>query len=398
MILSPRTVVSALLGLVFGVATLLSGFDPFVSDIKYDWVVARAALHSDAYADVVQLAEEFGVDVFLLVPESMTRIHPRTPGAILLSIPVAVVPFDWLVAFAISVSVACVAYLVYPTLRGLARWRLRLAVVFTAVSMPVVMTLWFGTQSALIAVLIFSGWALAVGGRPRFGGSLIGAAVTLKVFPALLVIPLWLQGKRVAAGALVVSVLGFNAAGLLLPGVSLDGALAALAGAADTWVMWPPNAGLLPFLLRLGLPSGAAYGLVVIAVLVVVGLLSTKLRDRSADDPLPWVTVGLLAIPLSWVHYDLVLIPAVLALLVGRPVRQRVLTSAVLLLWLVPSVMLFFESVYPGPWFFVARLLLLIMWVVALVEWEEGLGPKWAAGGRRHASSMSVRSQATADE
>ena len=366
-VLRGQVLLSILLGAAVGLTIYVVGLDPLAADIKYDWLTAKAALSGDAYAPLADLAQQFGVEIAEFLPADVeSGPHPRTPGALLLSVPLVVMPFDWLFAFATAVSVACIAYLVGPTLRGLEPWWKRAAIAFSIVTIPTLGTIRFGAQSAMVAVLVLVAWTFAARNNSRTGGVLIGIAVTLKVFPVLLLVPLLLRRRLATLASVLLSLAVLNLVGLALPGVSLAGAVEAFGEASRIWVDMPGNASAMTLLVKAGMDARAGLGAIALLTTLVLFFLTTRFRERSSLDPLPWLVIGLLVIPISWSHYDVILLPVAVTLLVSR--HRAVLGYALPAVWLVISVALFFNDLATGPWFLAARVLLLLAWARTLLQ------------------------------
>ena len=111
--------------------------------------------------------------------------------------------------------------------------------------------------------------------------------------------------------------------------------------AADRHGIIPTDASLQGYGLRLGMPQlGSALALVLMSSGAAPGLWRRRADALEASGLA--IAVAILAAPLSWFHYTLFLIPALLA----RP-WGRTLHAAAFLLWIPVSVPLL-ALVYPG--------------------------------------------------
>ncbi|HEY6634304.1 MAG TPA: glycosyltransferase 87 family protein, partial [Acidimicrobiia bacterium] len=182
--------VSGLTGLLVGTILALTQVNTVVADIEYDWLVARAAVADDAYRPIKDLAASEGVEIRIVRPlDGSPSVHPRTPGALLVMIPLGLVPFSLLVPFATTISVSiwsafCMLWLRQTRLRGSRRLLLLLVATCGA---PIMMTFAFAGQGLVIGALMFAAWHHGVSGRARiWPGVALAAAAVLKVFPGVL--------------------------------------------------------------------------------------------------------------------------------------------------------------------------------------------------------------------
>ncbi|HSJ71695.1 MAG TPA: glycosyltransferase 87 family protein [Acidimicrobiia bacterium] len=364
------------------VVTLIS-LDPADADIKYDWISANAALTSDAYSGVLDLARELDVSILVHAAPGASEpgAHPRTPGAILVSIPLLAFSFDQLFAVSTFLTVASGALIMAPLFRRASKTDRAALVLLSLVAAPSFVALRFAGQAAVVAALTIFGWAMTSRKKGILGGILIGLAGVLKVFPLLLVIPLLLRRRYVPAAVTFFTVLLLNLGGLALPGVGFEGALSVLTEASVTWTGLLANGSLVKAAVEAGLHHGVAQ----IVVLVVLGALSGVLvkvhRSRALADPLPWIVTSLLAIPLSWISYDVILLPALGSLLLSDDKRARILGMAGWALWIAPTLAYAFVIVESGVVSLAVRMFLLVAWWMSLLTWKSrGLSSTWVDG------------------
>ncbi len=191
-------------------------------------------------------------------------------------------------------------------------------------------TLGLGQIYVLLFCLSATAWLCLMRGRATAAGMAIGCLVALK--PTFLIWPvfLFLGGHRRLAVVAAVTTSGLTLLSVAIygPGVAVEW-LAALA--ADHHSVIPTDASLQGYWLRLDIPR---LGSVLAALLVLgCGVLVGRRRPDALDASGLAIAVTILAAPLSWFHYTLLLIPALLA----RP-WGRTLHAAALLLCIPVSV------------------------------------------------------------
>ena len=178
-----------------------------------------------------------------------------------------------------------------------------------------------------LLVLSAVAWIRLRSGRSTAAGVAIGALVAVKPVFLLWPVVLWLAGHRRPAAVAGATAAALTAVALLAygPDVSLRW-IAALA--ADRHALLPVDASLGGYLTRLGQPRlGLAAGG---AVALAVAAWSWHRRPGVLDASAVALAASILAAPLAWFHYTLVLVPALLA----RP--WGVLPSAAALLLCIP--------------------------------------------------------------
>jgi hypothetical protein len=285
--------------------------DPALTDATADWLAASAAADGlDPWEDLSELAELYGVD---FAPTggaelgSVQRIHPRTPAALLLLQPLTLASPDH--AHAAMVVVTGAALVVTALVVGQRNaWvpgsQVLIASVLLTGSTAFLSTLEFGTHSAVLLLLIALVWLRPSGISNNLAGLALGLAVALRLFPALLFIPLWKAGERrtclIGAGVGV----GLNVFGALVFGLNPLGAVQAMSSAATTWMSFSGNGSLAMPLMRLGVaPLQVAAGLAILSIGVAL-LVSQRVVARHVVLSVVLV-VALLCSPLAWEHYDL---------------------------------------------------------------------------------------------
>lgn len=315
-----RTVITtAALALVVvaALATMWANVDRAVTDSTADWLVLNAARSGlNPWDDLVSLADQLDVN-FAEIGGSeigpIERVHPRTPAALMLMSPLAALSADGaFIALTILTSVcyfAVVAW-VLPSLTGIRRRNLLVAGIVGIAGTSFLTALEFGTQSGILLLVTAGCWLAVRKGAPGIGGLLLGIAGALRIFPLLLVIPIWRSGRRREVWWALSSFVALNIVGLLLFDLTVIDSIQALATAGDAWIPFSGNGSVAMPLVRLGLDPTA----VGIALMVGAALASWMVSRRGFDFDLAFgvvIVLSLLSSPLSWEHYDLLLIPVV---------------------------------------------------------------------------------------
>ena len=200
-------------------------------------------------------------------------------------------------------------------------------------------TLALGQIYSLLFGLSSIAWLCLMRGRVTAAGFAIGSLVAMK--PTFLIWPvyLFLAGHRRVAVLAIATAAGLTILSVAVygPGVAMEW-LAALA--ADHHGIIPTDASLQGYWLRLDLPRlGSAMA---VALVLGCGARVRQQRPHALDASGLAIAVAILAAPLSWFHYTLFLIPALLT----RP-WGRTLQAAALLLCIPVSIPLL-ALLYPG--------------------------------------------------
>ncbi|GAB2919419.1 hypothetical protein GCM10027047_16230 [Rhodococcus aerolatus] len=217
-------------------------------------------------------------------------------------------------------------------------------------STAVLSTLRFGQVYGLLAALLTAAWWAGRRDLPVVEGALLAVLVVLKpsLAPVLLLLVVRRRGRALVSAAVVGAVAVL--APLLLTG---PGALATwlrlLTTRLDPMLTYPANVSLPGTLARLTtenpwappvlvVPGGAWVGTALGLAAVVASALAA--RERRAGDPalLALAAAGLLASPVTWSTYLVVLVPGVVVLAARTgPAVVAVLGPAVLLSSLDPT-------------------------------------------------------------
>lgn len=318
----------------------LSDVNITIADVEYDWLVTRAAIGGNAYDPVLSLAQDEGVQIHVVLAAdgSADVLHPRTPGAILILLPLRLVPFAYLAAMITGLSVSVLIWFGWTWLTDGSGTAARKAVWLGvgAVSAPVVMTLAYAAQSLVVATLVIGAIVGSRRGKRALPALLAACAIVLKLFPAALLVFWWARGRRATVFGTVAGVAGLTLLGLLLPGVSLVDASAALSTALTDFVRVPTNGSLAAVLVDLGVPTfvAATVCLTGLGVLGAYAALWPKMVPPSASLTL---LVFLVLQPISWASFDVALV-AFVVVVVGGGDRSNLTFAIPLLMWVLLTV------------------------------------------------------------
>lgn len=345
----PRMLVGA--AVAFALLFATAGGTESYSDIRADWIVVKAASNGlDPGAGLVELAKQLEVEYVPVSEDQVTtvdRVHPRTPGALLLLLPLAAVPADAVFEVSLLVNallgMLLLAWIVPETMRPPSDGWILVAVL-AALGFPFLRALGFGTHSVAMACLL--GWATVILARrdSMVGGLLVGIAGVLRLFPLGIVVAL-LVARRWRAAASAIGVFGtLMVLGSFVFGVAPAEAFRVLAIANDQWGATTVNGSAGAWLRWLGW-TPETVGAVLVGIAVVVSIVWSCQTRR--DVPLMiggTLLIWLLASPVSWSHYDVVMVPLVAAVLsqASYPRPSRWLVWVYLGGWaLVPWIILF---------------------------------------------------------
>jgi hypothetical protein len=301
---------------------MISTISGFSTDSTADWLVASAARDGlDPYADLRDLARTY--DVPYATPAwqelgSKPWVHPRTPGALLILQPVTLLNPDVLHSVLVVVSLMLFGYMggrLFPKVTQTSWTSSLLLTAVLVLSGPVLRSLEFGTWSVILASLVAWSWAELRSTDRAIAGIPLGIAIGMRLFPALLLIPILLARRMRAVVVAATTAVFLNVAGMALFGISMREAVNGLASAENTWLGIGGNGSLVkPLNVWLGVsPSSIVLAL---ALLVSLWVWRASRVPNSLNVTLTIATLGmLLAAPLSWEHYDMLLfLPIALAL------------------------------------------------------------------------------------
>jgi hypothetical protein len=322
-------------GLLLVITYVLTGFptstdyDQLLSrgvfpDVLHERATAWEALWGDPYRPLSEMMPDHGYEV-------TGSVAPRPPSALLLQTPLVLIPRAALMP---TVLVAILALLVWigwlvQAISRVEPWKLLVATPLVLISLPVFSSISYSPLFAVLTVaLILISWRYQ---DRRWAGVLLGVAMGLRLWPGLIVIGFWIAGKRRLALTASISFVVLTVLGLLLPGVDLESSISSFTNVTDDWLNNNTNSSLALVLWPYGIPPVVATALV-----ALIGVIAA-FRNRERAVPIT-IVAALIASPLSWPTYALVVLP-VAALCVRRlPRLAAIAISAPLAMWsLVPT-------------------------------------------------------------
>jgi hypothetical protein len=268
-------------------------------DVLHERAIALESLIGDPHRPVSEIMAEHGF------PEMVGGPSPRTPAAVLFQAPLLLIPEAILMPVVTLSVVGLTLFALWLTsvITGVDWRRLVWVAPLLLISYPVVTSISYGSISVMVTVvLILTAWAF----RDRtWSGVPLGLAAAIRLWPALIIVGFWIAGRRRAAYLALAVLVMANVAGLLLPGVTVEGSLASLIQGGGDWMHHTQNSSMALVFDWFGLPAMAATG--------AVSLLGLLMAVRNPDHAIPICLVtALLASPLSWPTYMLAALPVVI--------------------------------------------------------------------------------------
>ncbi len=359
--------------------------EPFETDATADWITVKAAfMKLDLFRDIHDLAEATGasyVSSGIEVFDDEAIVNPRTPGSSLLMSPM--VFLDWEDAYFVVVGISVAAFLVLityalPRLCCVGVSDLFVPILGVIVGMAYVQNLYWGTVSIPIALLVTLTWTRVRTARPT--GVLLGVASAVKLYPGAMAIPLLFNRVTRRSGVVAGVTFGvLNIGGAVVTGVSLGVSARMIQTGGSTWLTHPGNVSLPGVLGRSGLPLWVSYVVVAAGVLALVAVSLSRPINQSIAFSL---ALAVVISPLSWVHYDVLVLPVLMMLWCMRVDWKW--GGQVVLIWILINVAagarnLLFDFEYIDPLIVAARLGLVAAVLAAPAAlWEESdsaLGP-----------------------
>jgi Glycosyltransferase family 87 len=327
-----------------------------VNDFTVDFVSARAFLDGGKpYADTNALARRYlsGTGVTQVPFGDQHARNPHPPAYILLVVPLARLPYSvarnvWLIVMTLSVAVAM--GLVARTARGSIRIAVAVALCTLALP-PVSLELRIGESNALILLALVVGWREIRKGRQVWGGAALGVASAVKLYPLFLLIPLLRKRSNKAALAqLGTSGVITVATGFMF---GLPTLLRVVTQVIPTnsryWLAAPHNLSLvaIPFRwLTVTRWNEGPMDAPLVAFLIALGLgllcVSAAARTRAGlSQDMYWAAIPwmLLATPLCWYQYTVLVLPLIYLVLNPHLSRSQlppwfaVIAIALILIW-----------------------------------------------------------------
>lgn len=322
------------------------------ADIKNDWLIARALLAGDdPYEDLWVLSDRYANGEYKPPdhdPDGPDIVRsPRLPGALMLNVPLLVVPYDSLVLANTLFSVLCVMVTFLLLGHHTRVPAISFGAIATLLSVPHFWQVRYANVSSLVALLLVATCTLVDRGDSRLAGALLGIAVTLKTFPLILVALFLARRQWRAMGALAATLLLLNGLPLLIPTIPPSHALDAILNAGSRFAHISANMSLTD---TIEAASGSSLlGMTAFAVIVGSAMMWAWRRPINLSlDSLFLVSVGILVAPVSWPHYLLAVFPFAAWVFCNRelPERARLLITASTIFALLPHVALSEVSLY----------------------------------------------------
>jgi len=308
------------------------------ADSTADWLAASAlAAGLDPHADLRQLAQTLDVEYWegYVGRDRAVRI-PRTPGAL-----VVLYPLSWMtpeqarqLMLLGGLMATAATFLLLWRAEALAWVVVLLGTALAMVSGPARWSQLFVTQSAIVMLCVAAVLVTARRGDFARTGFALAIAGSLKVFPLVLLVLLVARRRYRALAFTFGSLAVLNMTPLLLPHVSMAAMLDAFTLTTQSWIdITPGLPGLLAQRMTLGLPVILLIGAVLLTPAVVLVLRQSLTYAVGAGVLL---AAALLALPLSWPHYLLSLVPAFVLMTREAPAKSLAVVLGVGVLLLTP--------------------------------------------------------------
>ena len=314
-----------------------------IADSTADWLVASAFVEGvDPYAHLHELSEHFGVAYLDSDADERVSNAPRTPGALVLLAPLALLggPEQARAAMlVIGVGAVAATFLLIGRAVPISTIALVIGLAAALVSGPARWSFLFVTQSPIVMCLVAVVVLTAMQGDRYTIGLALAVAGTLKVFPLVLVVSLIVMRRWRAVTATAVGLGVLNLIPLLMPNVSLAPMVSAMTDTAEAWID-----------LTIGIPGLVAQwstssNLLTVSLVAVatIGFASVPVVRRNVTmqlGALGLLSASLLVLPISWPHYVLTLIPVWMLIdqdaSLRRPVVVLLILGGVMLVPLTP--------------------------------------------------------------
>ena len=344
----PVRVTLTILALVLGAlavasrATSLGDTDLTRNDFTPDYVSATALLNGrDPYASLSSLVHYVGPNAPYYGPPSFDSRNVHPPALIVMVAPLSKLPYRTARIIWLALMAACSAAAIALTARHLgARTGNALVIGIGALALPVFQKdLVYGQSNGLLLLLLVVAWLQMKQRRDGVAGVALGLAIALKLFPALMAIPLIRMPRRRALASTIASSVIFSAVGVFLVGIGSTREFVkpatpvnfafwraapmnlSLPGIAYRWLTssrWRPGAANAP-----GIAAALAFALI---ALCVVAMFKTPARMSGRF----WAAIPLmlLATPLMWETYLVFVVPSVMIAIARGNVSTPVLIAA----------------------------------------------------------------------
>ena len=370
-------------------------------DFLQDYLAARGWRDGqDLYAPTAGLSTRYlgpGASCYEYIPSTLRTPHP--PAFVFLVLPLTYLPYHvarivWLL---IGSALLVVTLFVLARRAGIELLG-ALAVAVGSLALPIVHnSLSFGQSNELLVALLAFAFVSFRKGDERAGGTALGLAAALRVFPILLLIPLIREGKARA----IKWTIGVGGASTLCAfvgagtGTSLRFLTVVTPNNFRFWVAEPRNVSLVGSIYRwltknLWFSPGVdmhalAFGL---SLAVILGCVVAALRTPATVSQdgflatMPWM---ILAAPLAWEHYLVVLLPSIVVVSLAALESHRpppiawMLGAAIVVVGIIPGLPVNIGHISVAAQVFGYGLPTIGVVVLAVVDWR----PRPADSSRR---------------
>jgi hypothetical protein len=323
-----RTLAGCLVVLCVAIVTTYWDFTkpPYLAanDFSPDYAAAKEwRAGGDPYAPLATLHRKYFDDDTFAAQYVGGQGNPHPPTAIVLTAPLTGFGFRTARIIHLALMLGAVGLALALFCRRLGLTTLTTAVVvFGGLALPVTEydVRWAGASGLILLALVW-GWSDLRKARDARAGAILGVATALKVFPVMMVIPLIRMRRWKAVGWMVGTTALVSAGAALAIGIgsSWEFATEAVRDNYRNWSAAPHSVSLvsLPFRLfasdRWFDPNANAPGFVPLLsglALAVCVIGAIKTSGRLSGDRF-WATVPwmILASPIAWPHYLVMMIP-----------------------------------------------------------------------------------------
>lgn len=280
---------------------------PFIyaNDSEPDWLFVHAAWS--------------GVDPYTTPWTDMT-VHTvpnygaasKTPAVAVVQSGWLTVPFHLVPVFAYVVNAAALVGICWLSTRIADRQFWWWTIIPVLALWPVHVSYTIGNPIFVWVFLILATWRLTqLRGDVWWVGLPLGVAVSVRLWPALIVVALWAKGFRRTAITAAVTAVGFNLAGLTAPGVHWGSVVDGLVAANAAWGDFGTNSSLVRLL------GGSPVVAAALTVAAIVVAYKTRSMGTAAVlavlvSPVSWMSYYLAAGPVFLRHWPVSLIPLIL--------------------------------------------------------------------------------------
>lgn len=313
-----RTVLASLIVLVWHHA--FAAQDPARSDATGDWILVKAVASGlSPFEDVRLLGTQVGVPFKTQVDRITTQpvVVYRTSGGLLAFYPLLL--FDWSSAHLVVGLAGLLCFLwmmlyVIPLYCRQPVESLLLPLAVASASVAFTEATFWGSISAVIAAA--TAWAMY---RPTFAwsGLPLGMATITKLYPGLLLVPLAIKrrGRSTFWTGSGIALM-MSAIGTLVFGLGLSESARLLQTGSRGWLEFEGNLSLGAVISQF---IDAPWIFAVVLVVGICAVIAFSMRRPLGQGMAFAACASVLISPISWVHYDVLLVPSVIWLWSNHP-------------------------------------------------------------------------------